>query len=294
VEFARQMVAKQLIGVNRVCFLVGISKKTYYQCKDPGERLETKYQELKGFVQQVVDKHPKYGVDRIKADLWERFTITVGRDTLGQLLKIWGLSLKRKVKATPPSGISKILCFLAGRANLLIRTPLTAPFQVISSDITEVKFAHGRQTAYLASHKDVFGEYVYGWALGLSMTTDLVMQSLTMCWHVLTLFLGLAEPKGIIYHQDRGSQYTSYEYVNQVLDHGDRLSFSDPGTPTHNPGQESFQGRFKEEWADEIYELETYEEVVAFVNAKIADYNEDRIHTSIGNQAPIKFLKKFL
>jgi putative transposase len=273
---------------------LGISKKTYYQCKDPGQRLDQKYQGLKTFVTQVIDKHPKYGVNRIKADLWERFKLTIGRDTLAELLKVWGLSLHRKVKSVPPSGITKILCFLAGRANLLIRTRLTGPFQAISSDITELKFAHGKGTAYLASHKDVFGEYVYGWAMGLTMTTDLVMESLKMCWQVLVLFLGSTLAKEIIYHQDRGSQYTSYEYVNTVLDHGDRLSYSDPGMPTHNPGQESFHGRFKEEWADEIYELETYEEVVRFVNEKIADYNEDRIHTSIGNQAPVNFLKKFL
>ena len=288
------MVAKQLFGVNRICHLVGISKKTYYQAKAPHERMELKYAEIKDFVSQVVAKHAKYGVIRIKADLYERFKITIGRDTLAQLLRVWGLSLPRKVKHSDHSGITKILCFLARRANLLIRSTLTKPFQAISSDITQLKFAHGKQIAYLATHKDVFGQYVYGWAIGLTMDTDLVMESLKMAWQVLALLLDCSNPKNIIYHQDRGSQYTSYLYVNAVLGHGDQLSYSDPGTPTHNPGQESFHGRFKEEWADEIYELETIEEVIAFVNEKIVDYNEDRIHTSIGNQAPIKFLKMFL
>jgi len=274
--------------------LVGISKKTYYLAKAPGERLEQKYADIKDFVSKIVTKHAKYGVIRIKADLYDRFKITIGRDTLAQLLKIWGLSLPRKIKHCDHSGITKILCFLARRANLLIRSTLTKPFQAISSDITKLEFAHGKQTAYLATHKDVFAQYVYGWAVSLTMDTDLVMKSLKMAWQIMTLFLGDSTPEDIIYHQDRGSQYTSYIYVNAVLGHGDQLSYSDPGTPTHNPGQESFYGRFKEEWADEIYELETIEEVVAFVNEKIVDYNEDRIHTSIGNQAPIKFLNKFL
>lgn len=288
------MVAKQLFGVNRICHLVGISKKTYYQAKAPGERLEQKYADIKDFVSKVVTKHAKYGVIRIKTDLYDRFKITIGRDTLVQLLRIWGLSLPRKIKHCDHSGITKILCFLARRANLLIRSTLTKPFQAISSDITELKFAHGKQTAYLATHKDVFGQYVYGWTIGLTMDTDLVMKSLKMAWQIMTIILGDSTPEDIIYHQDRGSQYTSYIYVNAVLGHGDQLSYSDPGTPTHNPGQESFHGRFKEEWADEIYELETIEVVTAFVNEKIVDYNEDRIHTSIGYQAPIKFLRKFL
>ena len=98
----------------------------------------------------------------------------------------------------------------------------------------------------------------------------------------------------ILQHQDRGSQYTGYRYVDTVLDSGARLSYSDPGTPTHNPGQESFFGRLKVEWADEIYELETEEEMIQFVNEKIVDYNTDRLHTSLGNIPPKEFVEKFL
>jgi glycine dehydrogenase len=59
-----------------------------------------------------------------------------------------------------------------------------------------------------------------------------------------------------IQHQDRGSQYTSHAYVQAALE-WTTLSYSNPGTPTHNPGQESFFGRFKDEWKTEIAEIET-------------------------------------
>ena len=99
--------------------------------------------------------------------------------------------------------------------------------------------------------------------------------------------------KQILIHQDRGSQYTSYQYVQAVLSNF-VLSYSAPGTPTDNPGQESFFGRFKDEWKDEIAEIETFEELEKFVRKKIKYYNDERRHTSIGLVAPWNFTKSFL
>ena len=97
-------------------------------------------------------------------------------------------------------------------------------------------------------------------------------------------------PKKLLIHQDQGSQYTSYQYVEAGLKYG-TLSYSTPGTPTENPGQESFFGRFKQEWADEIRELETFKEVQKFIAKKIKYYNCQRLHTSIGFMSPNKFTK---
>lgn len=223
---------------------------------------------------------------------------------MGKLLKIWGLDLKRKINpGGKPTLIQKILKTLAGRANLLIRTNVNRPLQAISGDITEIRFADGHGKAYLSVHKDVFGQVVYGWKLGLTMETTLVKRSFNMA---VKRIKRLTQPiqrrhpeklkqllKNILYHQDRGSQYTSYQYVEMALTHG-RLSYSDPGTPTHNPGQESFFGRFKTEWGDEMLEIKTFEELERFVKHKINYYNYSRRHTSIGLISPSKFTKTFV
>ena len=129
------MVATSQFGVNRICKLVGISKTTYYNAKDPIERFENKYINIKSFTAKVIEDNPSYGVKRIKAELEDKYKIIVGRDALGKLLKLWGLSMKRKIKSKRPNLIQKILLALAGRANLLIRTELTSPFQAITSDM---------------------------------------------------------------------------------------------------------------------------------------------------------------
>lgn len=72
------------------------------------------------------------------------------------------------------------------------------------------------------------------------------------------------------------------------------LSYPNSGTPTHNPGQESFFGRFKDEWKSSIAEIETFEELQEFVSEKIRYYNEDRLHTSMGLEKPLEFTKSFL
>jgi len=101
-------------------------------------------------------------------------------------------------------------------------------------------------------------------------------------------------PKQLLMHQDQGSQYTSYEYVNQVLKNKLVLSYSTPGTPTDNPGQESFFGRLKDECQDEIDEITSFTELHRFIAKRMKYYNQKRIHTSIDYQAPEKFTKHFI
>jgi putative transposase len=288
--FAREMVAKGQFGVNRICKLTGISKATFYASKNPVDRFESKYLHIKRYVEKVIEADSSYGIKRIKAELEDRYQIRVGRDTLGKLLKVWGLDLKRSIRVRKPNMIQKILTALADRTNLLIRSRITAPFQALSTDITELEFKGGR--AYLCVHKDVFGQMVYGWNLGVTMETQVVLASLKMAQNTLQRLIGKG-PKKPLLHQDRGSQYTSHMYVQAALT-WTTLSYSDPATPTHNPGQESFFGRFKDQWKTEIAEIETYEELELFVKNKIKYYNYERRHTSIGFVSPWNYTKSFL
>ena len=270
--------------------MTGISKATYYAAQNPIVRFEQKYLNIKSFISKIIDHNPSYGIKRIKAELKDEHGIDIGKDTLAKLLKLWGLDLKRKVRQAKPNMIQKILLALCHRANLLIRSKITAPFQALSSDITELKFKGGK--AYLCVHKDVFGQMAYGWSLGLTMEAELVLKSLEMARVTIRELIGKIVTKPIL-HQDRGSQYTSHAYVQKALK-WTTLSYSNPGTPTHNPGQESFFGRFKDEWKTEIAEIETLEKLEEFVQSKIKYYNEERRHTSIGLISPSKFTKSFL
>ena len=291
--FAREQVDSGLFSINRICQLTGLSKNTYYNHKHPDDSFAAKYGDLKKMIEKIIEGDSSYGVKRIKAALWEDHEIHIGRDALGRLLKLWRLSIKRRAKKAKRSVIQKILIALADRVNLLIRTVITAPFQAITSDITEIYYNNGRGKAYLCVHKDVFGQMVYGWALGATMETKLVLCSFKMAKQSIRKLIRRL-PAKLLCHQDQGSQYTSYEYTNQVLMSNMRLSYSTPGTPTENPGQESFFGRFKEECQDEINEIKTEKELQKYLIKRMKYYNKKRIHTSTGLTAPLKFTKTFM
>jgi len=203
------------------------------------------------------------------------------------------LQLKRNIKKRKASLIQKILISLSDRANLLIRSTIEKPFQALTSDMSEIWYNHGKNKAYLAVHKDVFGQIAYGWALGKTMEASLVIESLNKALKKIKRLLGYL-PKKILAHQDQGSQYTGYEYVDCVLKNKLVLSYSTPGTPTDNPGQESFFGRLKDECQDEIDEITSFSELNRFMAQRMKYYNSRRTHTSISYQAPEKFTKHFI
>jgi len=292
VEFARNQVNNKIFGVNRICQLTGISKAIYYNHKDPQERFEDKYAHLKKKIEKIIQENSAYGIRRIKQALFDKYRIVAGRDSLGKLLKIWGLSLKRKIKKKKRNVIQDILISLSDRTNLLIRTILAEPMQAITSDISEIVFNGDKEKCYLAVHKDALGQMVYGFAVSMNMETNLVLTSLKKSLKYLKK-KKMKFKKDILFHSDQGSQFTSYEYVNAILKIG-KLSYSTPGTPTENPGQESFFGRFKDEWKEEIKELQSFSEVEKFIESKIKYYNFKRLHTSIKNQTPYFFTKNSL
>lgn len=182
---------------------------------------------------------------------------------------------------------------MADRTNLLIRTEIIEPLQAITSDISEIDYNFGKNKAYLCVHKDISGQLVYGYELDKNKQTKLVLNSFNKAIRKIKK-LAKKLPKNLICHQDQGSQYTSYEYVDLVLKNKVVLSYSTPGTPTENPGQESFFGRFKQDHRDEINEIEDFNQLKRFIKRKIRYYNQKRLHTSLDNQNPLKFTKNYL
>lgn len=292
-EYARSLAAAKTISQNRACKLFGISKNTYSNCQDPQERFSAKYEKFKSKTKAVIKDNSTYGIRRIKAELKRKYGLHIGRDALQRLLNLWGLQLRRKIKKAKPGLIQKILALLADKTNLLIRTKITQPFQAITSDITEIWYDNFKKKAYLCVHKDFFGQMVYGWDLSPRMTACIVITSLQIAKKKMKKLIGRISKK-ILVHQDRGSQYTGYEYVDCVLKEGFVLSYSSPGTPTENPGQESFFGRFKEDNQDALNEIKDFKALEKFINKKMRYYNQKRLHTSIGNVPPEEFTKDFL
>ena len=279
--------------MNQVCRLLGISKKTYYHSQAPEERLAEKYQAVRPALDRLIERHPSYGLPRLKKALAEQEGLVVNAKLLRKLLRLWGLNWQRKAGAGQhqPSWVHRIIGELGDKANLVRQIQITACFQVLVTDMTQLRYQVG--IAYLSVHLDWYGKLVYGWALSLHPDTALALASLEPALTELKRWKG-GTLEGLIVHQDRGSPYTSGDYVSTVLEGEAYLSYSRPATPGDNPVNESFFSRFKAEWSELFVEAETFEALEHLVSRAIAYYNTERYHTSIGCQTPAQFTQQYV
>jgi len=59
----------------------------------------------------------------------------------------------------------------------------------------------------------------------------------------------------LIVRQDRGSPYTSGDYVSTVVESRAFVSYALPATPGDNPVNEAFFSRLKAEWSEMFKDL---------------------------------------
>ena len=156
------------------------------------------------------------------------------------------------------------------------------PNQIWLSDITYIHTVkHG--WTYLASVLDVCTRKIVGYSYGRKMDRSLVISALTNSWQNQNY------PNNVILHSDRGSQYTSSEYIAAAERMGFRLSYSKKGCPFDNAPMESFHSVLKKE---EVY-LKHYSSFHE-ANIRLFDYingfyNRNRIHSAINFLSPIQF-----
>jgi transposase InsO family protein len=131
---------------------------------------------------------------------------------------------------------------------------------------------------------DAFSRKVVGWQLASHMRTDLVLDALRMA-------LSQREPGAdfaLVAHTDRGSQYTSADYTQELDDHGVLASVGSVGDAYDNAMAESFVDSFKTELiADRVWRSRSQLELA--VVEYVAWFNNDRLHESLGDVSPSEF-----
>lgn len=87
--------------MNQICQLLGISKKSYYQSQEPQERLAEKYQALRPVLGRLIEKHPSYGIPRLKKALAEQEGLLVNAKLLRKRLAFVGTHLAAHRRGRP-------------------------------------------------------------------------------------------------------------------------------------------------------------------------------------------------
>ena len=153
--------------------------------------------------------------------------------------------------------------------------------EIWAGDITYIPTNMG--WVYLAVVLDLKNKEVIGYEVSKNIDSEL-------CKRALANALALrGRHKGLVFHSDRGSQYSSRAYKRMLIENGIEGSMSAPGCPYDNSCMESFFATLKKELTfrktyGTIEEVRTdlYRYIELF-------YNRKRLHSTLGYMSPVAY-----
>ena len=271
--------------VDYMCERLGVSRAGYYAWRKRGpSKHDLDDVALLTKIRAIFDAHQgRYGVRRIHQDL-RRQGEAVAYKRVQRLMSEAGLVT---VHPAPRRHLTTIQAAEPSALPDLVKRDFTAkrPNQLWYGDITYVRTAAG--WCYVASVIDAFSRKVVGWAIADHMRTELVVQALRMA------IVRRRPPRGVIFHADRGSQYTSHDFVKYCKSHKIRNSVGRTGICYDNAAAESFWATLKKELIH-LHAFTDLKQLRAAVFDYIeAYYNRRRLHSKIGYRAPVEFEAEF-
>jgi len=264
-----------------MCLALGVSRGGYYGWLSREESLRIRQDRLllaqiRAVYQQ--SRH-RYGSPRIHAELSGE-GVACGRHRIARLMRQDQLvaRAKRRFKATTQ----------ASPVNPVAPNELQRKFQVTkpdtfwNGDITYVWTAEG--WLYLAVLIDLFSRRIVGWATSDRLTEQLALSALEQA-------LVQRRPKpGLLHHSDRGSQYSSRMYRQELAVRGIAVSMSRRGNCWDNAPAESFFSSLKTELfgGEPVPPTRDAARQALFEYIEVF-YNRKRRHSTLGYMSPVRF-----
>jgi len=229
---------------------------------------------------RAIQKQAKgsYGARRMSRQL-RKEGHDVGRDRARNLMKKAGAEFRprRKFRRTTDSRHNRPVA-----ENLLNRNfDVEQPDRVWCADISYVWTLQG--WLYLAVILDLFSRKVVGWAMSNRINAQLVVDALRMA------YWRRKPPAGLLHHSDRGSQYASKAFQDELAKYEMICSMSRKGDCWDNAVAESFFRSLKTERIDDTLYVTRNEAKADIVDYIEMFYNSHRLHSSLGYESPNEF-----
>jgi putative transposase len=263
-----------------MCRLLLVSRSGYYawRVRPESQRAKTD-RELTELIRQIhADSDGVYGAAKITAELNE-LGYRCGRHKVARLMRLAGLKgcPKTAFKVTTQRDPKHPV------ADNLLQQDFTAerPNERWASDITYIKTRQG--WLYLAVVLDLYSRRIVGWSMSRWISRHLAIDALKMA-------IDQRLPcKSLTHHSDRGSQYTSDDFRDELERHDIECSMSGRGNCYDNAVVESFFGLLKRERVNRKYYVtrdDAKQDIFEYIECF---YNRKRRHGYLGNISPAAF-----
>ncbi len=272
-------------SVRQMCGWLRVSVSGYYEWLSRPASATARWRErLKPLiVKAFVDSDGRYGYRRVHAQL-ARWGQHCHPEVVRDLMRELGLVSCQPRRSR--KGTTKQAGKRADIPDLINRDfTATAPGQKLVGDITYLHTWEG--WVYLALVIDCFSRKIVGRAMADNYKTPLIQEAIRMAARNLPL------PSGAIFHSDRGSNYTSGDFVQTLRELGLRPSVGRTGICYDNSLAESTNGAVKVELVNRAeYPTRAYaeKEVARYIELF---YNSRRLHSSLGYRSPQEVLEEY-
>ena len=271
-------------NVKRACALLEVSRAAFYEWlrRIPSARRRADDKLLARIRSVHHDSKETYGSPRVHAQL-RAGGETCGANRVARLMQANGIvgRAKRRFKRTTIPGASATAADLVKR----VFGPGTIEVNRLwCGDISFIRTWEG--WLYVATVIDVASRRVVGWAMADHMRTELVADALQMALD------HRRPPPGLIFHSDRGCQYTSSEFTDLLDENKIVQSLSRPGQCWDNAVAESFFATLKCElvhrhaWPTRARARSA---IFEFIEGW---YNARRLHSSLGYLSPSDYERR--
>lgn len=264
-----------------LCRRYKVSRSGFYAwTRRAGSKRRRNDEELGAQIERIHrDSSARYGSPRVHQVL-KREGIRCSNKRVARLMR--ELGLRARVSRLYRNGPGMVRRFFAKTGNLRLQEPLpTRTDQIWVGDLTYLRL--GNQWRYLATVMDLFSRRIVGWTLSRNRTVEVTLRALKRA-------IALRAPKpGLLFHSDRGIEYSAYDYQDFLRLCGIVPSMNRPRNCQDNAHMESFFHSLKAE----LTHRRSFESD-AELNASVAGYinrfyNEKRIHSSLGYHSPVEF-----
>jgi transposase InsO family protein len=283
--FIHEMDAEKAYPVAFMCTMLDVSRSAYYDWKDrPASMAARRRDQLRQMITVIFEaNHGTYGYRRVHAVL-VRSGVVVSPELVRRLMRELGLV---PCQPRPWRPITTEADDQHRIPDLLGRDfTAEAPGTKLVADITYVPTGEG--WVYLATVIDCYSKMVVGWSMAEHYRTSLIVTALDSAAGTIDI------QSDCIFHSDRGSNYTSYDFATTLAGRGMRQSVGRTGVCWDNAMAESFFGALKNEWLNRMIfttRAQARQEVVKYIEGF---YNQQRLHSGLGYKTPLEAHNEYL